>query len=122
MERKEKTGSLLLLIKAYIDQHYCDPGICLEQISTSLGVSSKHISRLFKEKAGRNLSDYLAQLRVHRAKQLLMETNLTVEEICGKVGIESRSTFMRIFKKYEGIAPGAWRDSHSADDSNEHEE
>ncbi|NHN32516.1 helix-turn-helix domain-containing protein [Paenibacillus agricola] len=105
---KRKTNQVVPLIVAYINEHYSE-NLYLEMIADEMGMSPKYISRIFKETTGQNLTDYISLIRINKAKQYLSETSLLISDISTKVGIHSRSTFLRLFKKYEGITPMDYR-------------
>ncbi len=92
----------------YVKEHYRE-NLSLTSLSEALGYSSKYLSRLFKETMSWNLSDYIQYVRIEKAKELLLQTQLSVEEIQDQVGIPSRTTFIRVFKKFEGLPPGQYR-------------
>ena len=92
----------------YIAGHYQE-NISLGAIAEHMGYSSKYMSKLFKESMNWNLSDYINYVRIEKAKELLSETAETMERIQEMVGIPSRTTFLRVFKKFEGITPGQYR-------------
>jgi two-component system response regulator YesN len=60
--------------------------------------------------------EYIAKLRLSHAKRLLLETSLKIDDIAEKVGYLGRNSFIRIFKKYEGITPGKFRTSYQSHD------
>ena len=62
------------------------------------------MSHVFKEEFQVNVSDYIAMVRVEHAKQLLSK-GIAVNAAAQQVGIDSRATFIRMFKKIEGVAP-----------------
>lgn len=107
---EKKTLPLVSVIIRYIEENY-DKDLYLEKISEQFGVSSKYISRIFKENTGTNLTDYISMIRIAKAKQLLAETNLQISEIGEKIGIFNRTTFLRTFKKFEGISPTEYREA-----------
>lgn len=92
----------------YVKQHYRE-NLSLTSLSEAMGYSAKYLSRLFKENMSWNLSDYIQYVRIEKAKELLVQTRLSVEEIQEQVGIPSRTTFIRVFKKFEGLPPGQYR-------------
>lgn len=96
------------LIIEYIEGNY-HHDLGLEKISGEMGVSSKYISHVFKEKTGENLIGYISKYRIAKAKEMLVETDLNISEISNRVGIFSRTTFIRLFKKYEGTTPLLYR-------------
>ena len=105
----QKSDVLVASIVDYIHDNY-EHDLFLENIAERMGCSAKYLSRVFKEHTGLNLAGYISLFRINKAKELLEQTDWTVQEIAGKVGIYSRTTFIRLFKKYEGITPNAYRD------------
>lgn len=97
---------------AYIQAHYQED-IYLETIATALGVSAKHLSRVYKQQNDMNISDQISLMRVEHAKQLLSTTDITINEIMSLTGFVSRATFLRSFKKHVGISPSAFRQIHN---------
>jgi len=103
-----KNVDLVEKITEYVNERYSED-LCLDQIADDLMVSMKYVSRIFKQKTGVNLTDYIYDVRVDKAKELLKTTNLKINEISSKVGIESRTTFLRVFKKRTGVTPNEYR-------------
>jgi two-component system response regulator YesN len=95
-------------IKQFVEENYSQD-IYLEQISEMYHLSVSHLSRTIKKEWGVSFSDYLAQVRIREAKKLLTETRKDVQEISTLVGFNSRNTFIRTFKKLEGITPSDYR-------------
>jgi AraC-like DNA-binding protein/ligand-binding sensor protein len=83
--------------------------ISLQEISTAAGLSAPYFSTIFKEEMGENLSSYLNRLRVEKARHMLAETDLTLNEIAASCGFEDQSWFSKIFKSFTGISPGKYR-------------
>ncbi|WP_274649505.1 helix-turn-helix domain-containing protein [Paenibacillus humicola] len=107
--KEEASGSPLVpAILAYIHENY-RKDLYLEQIAAEMGVTAKYVSKIFKEKTGTNLTDYLSEVRIREAKAMLVETDLKISEIGECVGIPSRATFFRLFKKSEGVSPHDYR-------------
>lgn len=96
------------IIKKYVQENYMG-NLSLDSMAEVLGISPKYLSRLFKQKTGTNLTEYVNVVRVDKAKELLLKTNLKIGEIYSMVGMDSRQTFMRVFKKYEGYSPSEYR-------------
>lgn len=99
------TGKVIHLIS----KKYMEPDLSVEMICDYLGKSRSYLSRMFKENTGMNLLDYLHTTRLTEAKKLLNETDLGISEIASKVGYYSGWTLARVFKRYEGITPTAYR-------------
>jgi AraC family transcriptional regulator len=85
--------------------------LALEEIAASAYLSEYHFARLFKQITGATPHVYLANLRIERARRLLVETTLPVIEIAAMVGYQSQSHFTKIFKSVTGVTPRAYRDS-----------
>jgi AraC family transcriptional regulator len=85
--------------------------LALEEIAASAYLSEYHFARLFKQITGVTPHVYLANLRIEKARRLLVETSLPVIEIAAMVGYQSQSHFTKIFKSVTGITPRAYRDS-----------
>ena len=88
--------------------------ISLEEIAAYSGLSAPYFSTIFKEEMGENLSSYLNRLRIEKASNLLMTTGKNLSEISEICGFEDQSWFSKIFKKYNGISPGKFRDKGSS--------
>jgi len=82
--------------------------ISLDEISEYFNMTSAYFSTLFKYYTGHNFKDYLNSYRVKVSKELLQSSNLKINEVAEKVGCNNVNTFIRIFKKYEGISPGQY--------------
>ena len=94
----------------YIDEHLQDE-ISLYNLADVVGFSTSYVSRIFKESTGVNYIEYLSKKRIEKSKQLLNSTIFTIKEIGFRVGFNNIQSFLRTFKKYEGITPGQFRDS-----------
>lgn len=78
-------------------------------IGEFVGLSESHFSRLFAKEMGENFIDYLTKIRITKAKELFVTTNLKVYEIAEKVGYTSAEHFSRIFKRYTGESPSNYK-------------
>ncbi|WP_158301911.1 helix-turn-helix domain-containing protein [Paenibacillus mesophilus] len=107
-QEDNKAAKIVIRMIDYIDANYMND-LYLEQVASEMNLSAKYISKLFKESTGTNLTEYISIKRIAEAKKLLMSTAMKNDEIAEKVGIVSRSTFFRLFKKYEGITPQDYR-------------
>ena len=102
-------SNLTASIVDYVQQHYASD-LYLERVAQGLGLSVKYISKVFKEKTGRNLSDYINEVRIQHVKDMLVNTNISIASISEAAGIYSRSTLIRLFRKYEGVTPSEYRE------------
>lgn len=70
----------------------------------------QYLSKLFKEVEGVNLIDYIAGVRIERAKQMLADPACKVREVAAAVGYSNTANFCRFFRKNTGLAPNEYRD------------
>lgn len=89
----------------------------IAQLASRYYITPKHLIYLFKRKLGMSPVQYLTQLRIEKAKQLLLETDLPVKDIAVCIGYPDVNYFNRIFKKYTDVPPAAFR-SRISDDYN----
>ncbi|HEU5103198.1 MAG TPA: ATP-binding protein [Roseiflexaceae bacterium] len=104
----QSTSSLVKRALAYIHQHYDHP-FTRNEIAQAIGVTDNYLSRIFRRELGLSPWEYLARYRVRRAKQLLLNTNDPVAEIGLQVGFDDKAYFTRVFHKYAGCSPSAYR-------------
>jgi AraC-type DNA-binding domain-containing proteins len=96
----------------YIDKHFKEP-LSLQILSKELGVTSFYISRIFSKKLKMSFANYVSIKRIQYAKQLLLESQLSVTEIGYESGFTSQRTFYRIFREKEGCSPLKFRKNSS---------
>lgn len=113
---ERKAVTVISLITSHIENNYAKD-LYLESIADEIGLSSKYISRIFKEITGTSITDYISLIRMSKAKEMLLNTDLKIGDIAQQIGIESRTTFLRIFKKHEGISPMDYRNAHYRKDA-----
>jgi AraC-like DNA-binding protein/ligand-binding sensor protein len=102
-------SSALRKAERYIWENYTRK-ISLQEIAEASGLSAPYFSTIFKDEMGENLSNYLNRLRVEKAATMLMETELTLNEIASTCGFEDQSWFSKIFKNFTGLSPGKYRE------------
>ncbi len=94
--------------KEYIDKHYNEE-ISLEDVSKAVNLSPQYFSRFFKQETGENFIDYLTQVRINKAIELLKDKNHSIKEVCFMIGYNDPNYFSRIFKKVTGYSPSEQR-------------
>jgi AraC-like DNA-binding protein len=105
------SGTLTQLMETLI----LDGRFELGEISDSLGISPRTIQRHLQEE-GTRFGEVLRAVRQARAEALLLKTQIIVSEIAVQLGYSSKSQFIRAFKCWRGVAPGAFRASHRLED------
>ncbi|MCR5105107.1 MAG: response regulator [Eubacterium sp.] len=107
--RKEnRSNGIIDRAKEYIMTHY-QKDISLDDVSREIDISPYYFSKLFKEATGDNFIEYLTNLRIDKAKDLLDNTELSMKEICVQVGYANPNYFSRIFKKNVGVTPTEYK-------------
>ena len=91
-----------------IREHYMED-ISLTSLATKYNVSMGRLSEMIKERLQVNFSDYIASLRIQRAKELLRDDSVSIQEIAEIVGYNDYFYFTKVFKKVEGISPSKYR-------------
>lgn len=111
-DKKQEDTKPIRLAKQYIQQNYSKP-ISLEEVSGIVGFNPTYFSTLFKKESGSNFVDYLSEVRMNSAKELLRETNLSVASVCEQVGYNDLKNFTKNFKKIVGLKPNEYRKLYS---------
>ncbi len=97
-------------VQTYIDTLYMQP-IRVESIAEQMNLDRRYLSRLFKQKTGRTIRDYIIEVRMSAAKRQL-EQGATVAEAAMRAGYEDVCNFSKLFKRVTGISPGHWKQHH----------
>ena len=107
----KKNGSDMLKeqIVSYIAKNYQNDALSLDMLAEHLGISYHYLSRMFKVYLGTNFTSYITAVRLEKAKQLLKESDATIEEIAERTGFYGSNSLIRAFKKYYDITPGKYR-------------
>ncbi|MCM1025211.1 MAG: helix-turn-helix domain-containing protein [Roseburia sp.] len=100
---------LLAQIRQYIAQNYDDCNFSLQKCADALHINNSYLSHYFKEQTDMNLNQYIATLRIQRAKELLADTSLSLSVISEEVGYYNLNSFIRRFKQITGTTPGNYR-------------
>ena len=95
-------------VVADIRDHYMED-ISLTSLAAKYNVSMGRLSKMIKDHLQLNFSDYIASLRIQRAKELLSDETLSIQEIAEIVGYNDYFYFTKVFKKIEGISPSKYR-------------
>lgn len=101
-------SDFVLKIKQNIDKNFASL-FSLEQIVKSLYISPSYANKLFHEKTGGTIYDYLQDRRIAEAKSLLKNTHLKHYEIAERIGYQSSTYFTTAFKKNTGMSPKEYR-------------
>lgn len=109
INRRIDTQQVAELVQEIIVREYNNPQLSLQMLADQVGVSQSYLSRLFKEKYGVSVIHYLNQYRVERAKELMRLSNDNLNLIAIRCGFTSNINLIRVFKKFENVTPGSFR-------------
>lgn len=98
-------------IKKIVDEKITDSSFSLQVLARDMGFSSGYLSSLFKKEFGKSFQNYVLDIRLERAKILLLTTDMKNYEIASSVGIEDVNYFSVRFKKAYGLSPKKYKDS-----------
>ena len=110
VKKEEQSSGVISKAKIYINLHF-GRDITLDDVSREVDISPYYFSKLFKEETGENFIEYLTNIRIDKAKELLSETELSMKEICAQIGYSDPNYFSRAFKKNVGVTPTEYKES-----------
>lgn len=109
VEENNQQGGIIKTIKCYIKQNYKD--VTLEDIAKLVYMNPYYLSKFFKQKSGQNFSDYLTEIKMKKAIELMSDLSYKTYEISLMIGYKNPKNFSRAFKNYYGKSPSEYRNS-----------
>lgn len=107
---KDKIPETKEKILNFIGTNFHNPDLNIQIVSDETGISKDHISELIKKHADLSFRQYLNQVRLEEAKNLLRNSDLQISEIAYQIGYNNIQHFNRVFKEYTSFSPKAFRD------------
>ncbi len=101
--------ALVVSAQRYLDAHFAEPTLDLEEVASAAGISPGYLSRLLKLETGFAFVDYLARVRINKAMQMMGDPAVKVYEVAEAVGYQSQHYFSRAFKRVFGRPPVEYR-------------
>ncbi|MEZ4771080.1 MAG: response regulator [Caldilineales bacterium] len=93
----------------YIDSHYGDSNLSLPEVASRAHLSPSHFCTVFSQETGQSFKEYLTEVRIQRAQELLRTTALKSFEIADQIGYGDPHYFSYVFRKHTGVSPTAFR-------------
>jgi AraC family transcriptional regulator, arabinose operon regulatory protein len=106
--RGDALSSTVQAIKQFLDNSILHP-FDSAQLSSHVGISNKHINRLFKKEIGTTIYNYVISKKIESAKLMLLDTQLTISDIGYKLGYEDPHYFSNLFHSKTGMRPSTFR-------------
>lgn len=107
---KDRNKKITEQIVSIIEDSYTDDNLSITSIACRFGLTAPYISKIFKDTMGEGIQDYINKVRLNKAKALLLGAPANLEHIARKVGYSNSNGLIRVFKKYEGVTPGQFRE------------
>jgi two-component system response regulator YesN len=108
-QTKSQYAGMIRRVKEYIDHHYMDPNLSLNDVATQVNLSPSHFSVVFSQETCKTFREYLTEIRIKKAKELLRTTTLRSAEISYQVGYNDPHYFSFVFRKNMGLSPSEFR-------------
>ncbi|MNI53563.1 HTH-type transcriptional regulator YesS [compost metagenome] len=107
-ELKDKRDHIIHFVYEYLESNY-DKDITLDIMADKLHITRSYLSTYFKEKTGINFVDYVNSVRIDKAKKLLLNPDIRIQDAAQFVGYQNINSFNRMFKKSTGFTPSEFR-------------
>lgn len=113
-QKKDLSGDSAIMkrIKEYISCNF-DKELRLDDVAEQVYITPAYLGILFKKETGKNFTTYVTELRMQRAKELLMDVRVNINEIAYRIGYQNVRYFSRTFKEHVGITPKEYRKIHA---------
>lgn len=105
-------GELVERVNRFIAENIANPGLNLTMIADHFGLTAPYLSTLYSNATGIRLLDSINLSRIVEVKRLLADGLLPIDRVAERAGFSGAKTLTRVFKKYEGITPGEFREMH----------
>ena len=106
----EKNDSMIGRLQEYIKEHYGNPEINVAFLAEQFGITPNYLSSRYRRQTGIKLTEYIQQIRLAHAEELLRQTNQKVQDIARQCGYEYNvGYFQQSFRKKQGMSPSEYR-------------
>lgn len=117
----DSKGKLLLEAENYIMENY-DKNITIKEIAAHVYITPNYLSYLYKAKTKRTINSFILDVKMERARKMICETSMRLNEISDALGYANQNYFTRTFTKYYGTSPRSYRNSNGSPSAKQEEE
>ncbi len=110
-EQEKRADNTITYIQKYVEEHLSEE-LSLVRLAEKVFLNPSYLSRLYKQIMGTNLSEYIDNARIKKAKENLEKGNMKINEVAKLVGYESAASFSRFFRKITGYSPQEYQDKY----------
>jgi YesN/AraC family two-component response regulator len=107
--KNSKHNEIVNKITDIIHHQYQDQNLYVEMLACKAGISAEYLCRLFKKITSKSIAEYITEVRLEKAKELLSQSSRPISEIVKIIGFPNNNYFYKIFKKLTGITPAEYR-------------
>lgn len=107
-EREQQTHNVVDRAASYIQERFHEE-LSLEEVAEQVHLNPHYFSKVFKQQTGETFIDYVTRLRIDKARELIMDGQWSLKEVCYMVGYKDPNYFSRVFKKVTGVTPTEYR-------------
>ncbi|MDI3311556.1 MAG: AraC family transcriptional regulator [Thermoanaerobacterium sp.] len=108
-KKDNTTENIVRKVLDLIKSNYTDPQLNSDTISSQLNLSAAYVRRVFRKATGMSISEYINEIRMEKAKELLETSDLNISDILERIGWYNTKYFFSVFKKTYGITPMEYR-------------
>ena len=102
---------MMSLLNETVELHYTDPEFGVDELAAALDMSRSSLNRRMRETLKTTANNYIREVRINKAEELLRSSSLQINEICYKVGFQTPSYFIKCFRKKYGKSPNEYANS-----------
>lgn len=107
-QRKGDIEGIIPKVLEYLNNNYCSD-ISLNDAAKNVNLSYHYFSKIFKDEIGKSFTDYLTELRIEKSMELLANHNMSIKEVCQKIGYNDANYYCKSFKKITGMTPTEYK-------------
>jgi len=108
--KESKSNNLIEEINYFVLNNFTNPELSVASVADKFNITANYLSMLFRQTKGQNISVFITQLRINKAKELLKKQNINISSICKLSGYIDYHYFTKVFKKVEGMTPSNYRE------------